>query len=69
MLQNMMNTNGPLTIYYNEMLLFKTNFTKDHSKVKKSLRWSFERDEMNAVVSRLRSLESVLDAAIASDEL
>jgi hypothetical protein len=68
MLKKMMEANGPLTICYKKMLSFKTKLTKDQSKIKKSLKWPFEKDEIMVVVSRLRSLKSVLDTAIASDQ-
>lgn len=69
MLQKMMEANGPLSICYEEMLRFLTKLTKDGSKVKKFLRWPFEKDEIIAVLGRLRNLKSVLDTAIATDQL
>lgn len=65
----MMDSNGPLAICFEEMLLFKKKLTKDQVKVKRALKWPFKKDEIEAVVGRLRSLKSVLDTAIASDQL
>jgi len=56
-LQRMMNTNGLLAICYDEMPLFMAKLTKDPSKVKRSLKWPFERDEIKPVVNRLRGLK------------
>lgn len=69
MLQKMMEADAPLSSCYNQMLLFKTKLTRDQSRVKRSLKWPFERDEIKAVIKRLRNLKSMLDTAIASDHL
>ena len=68
-LQKMLKPDAPLSLCYNEMLFFQTKLTKGRSKVKKSLKWPFEKGEIKAVISRLRNLKSLLDTAIASDHL
>ncbi len=69
MLQKMMEGGAPLTICYDEMMAFKTRLTKNQSRVKKSLKWPFQKDEVQTVVYRLRNLKSILDTAISSDQL
>ena len=68
-LQKMLEAGGPLSLCYNEMLVFKRKLTKDHSGLKRSLKWPFRKDEIKAVTSRLRNLKSLLDTAIARDHL
>jgi len=69
MLQKMMEQGGPLTICYDEMLAFKMKLAEDQSKLKKSLKWPFRKDEIQAVLHRLRNLKAILDTAISSDQL
>lgn len=69
MLQEMMRVDGPLTSCHEEMLAFKTKLSQNPSTVRRSLKWPIERDETRAIISRLRHLKSVLDTAIASDQL
>lgn len=69
MLVKMMESGGSLDICYLEMLAFRTKLTKEPSRIKKSLKWPFEKDEIIAVIRRLRNLRDVLITAIASDQL
>ena len=68
-LQKMLEAGGPLSLCYNEMLLFKRKLTKDQSGLRRSLKWPFQKDEIKIVISRLRNLKSLLDTAIARDHL
>lgn len=68
-LQAMVKVDGSLAVCYDQMLAFKDKLTKDPSKTKRSLKWPFRKEEIAAVVQRLRNLRSVLDTAIASDHL
>ena len=69
MLQKMLEAGGPLSLCYHEMVVFKRKLTKDQSRFKKSLKWPFQKDEIKVVISRLRNLKSLLDTAIARDQL
>ena len=69
MIQKTMEADAPLSLCYNEMLVFKTKLTKDQSRTQRSLKWPFEKYEIKAVIRRLRNLKSLLDTAIASDHL
>ena len=69
MLQKMVHADGPLITCYEEMLVFKGRLTLTQSKMKMSLKWPFKKDEIMAIVRRLRILRSIMDSAIASDQL
>ena len=69
MIRKMIDVNAPLNICYNEMLSFKVKLDKNQSRVKKSLKWPFQKDEVQSVISRLRKLKSILDTAISNDQL
>jgi len=69
LLKKMLQTDGPLAICYEEMSAFKRRLSKDQSRIKKALKWPFEKDEIRDAVTRLRNLKSVLDTAILSDQL
>ena len=69
MLQKMLEADGPLSLCYNEMLVFKRKLTKHQSSRRRSLKWPFQKDEIKVVISRLRDLKSLLDTAIAGDHL
>lgn len=69
LLQKMLEGDGPLAICYEEMLTFQKKLRKTQSRIKKSLKWPFEKDEIKDAVTRLRNLKSVLDTAIISDQL
>ena len=56
MLQKMLEADGPLSLCYNEMLEFQRKLTKDQSSFERSLRWPFKKDEIKAVINRLRNL-------------
>ncbi len=60
---------GSLAICYKEMLAFQRKLTKDQSRLKKSLKWPFEKAEINDSIAHLRNLKSALDTAILSDQL
>ena len=68
-LQSMIEPNGSLATCYAEMLGLKIKLTSDHSKLKKSLKWPFQKDEILGVVQRLRTLRSILNSAIIGDQL
>lgn len=51
------------------MLVFKAKLTKDQSRIKRSLKWPFEKPEVKAVIKRLRLLKSLLDTAIVGDHV
>ena len=68
-LQKMLEAGGPLSLCYNEILVFKRKLTKDQSSLKRSLEWPFQKDEIKIVINRLRNLKSLLDTAIARDHL
>ena len=69
MLEKMLAKGGPLTLCFEEMLAFKVKLTKDQSKLKRSIRWPFQKEEIQVVVQRLRNLKSILDTAISTDQL
>lgn len=69
MLHKMIKADGPLDICYAEMVAFEEKLAKDPSRIRKSLKWPFRKDEVVAVVLRLRNLRSLLHTAIASDQL
>lgn len=69
MVQKMMEADGSLSLCYYEMTVFRSKLTKDQSRVKKSLKWLFERDEIKNVIGRLRNLVSLFDTAVASDHV
>ena len=69
MLHTMVKADGPLTICYDTMSKLKDKLISDPSKLKKSLKWPFRKEEIVAEVQRLRNLRSVLDTAIASDNM
>lgn len=68
-LQKMLEADGPLSLCYNEMLELKRKLTKYQSSLKRSLKWPFKKDEIKAVVNRLRNLKSLLDTAIHRENL
>lgn len=68
-LQKMFEADGPLSLCYNEMLEFKRKLTKHHSSLKRSLKWPFQKDEIKAVVDRLRNLKSLLHTTIHRENL
>lgn len=68
-LESMTKADGPLTICYKEMLAFQRKLTKDQSRLKKSLKWPFEKAEITDSIAHLRNLKSALDTAILSDQL
>lgn len=68
-LENMTKVDGPLAICYKEMLAFQRKLTRDQSRLKKSLKWPFEKAEMTDSIAHLRNLKSALDTAILSDQL
>lgn len=49
------------------MIEFKKKLSKDKTKVRKVLKWPFQKDEIYAVIGRLRNIQSLLTMAIASD--
>lgn len=69
MLKTMLENRAPLSICYEEMLAFKVKLTQDQPRIVRSLKWPFQKDEIQSVVNRLRSLRSLLDTAISSDQL
>lgn len=69
LLKRMLQEDGPLFICYQEMLTFKRKLSADQSRLRKSLKWPFEKDEVGSAVARLRNLQSALETAIVSDNL
>ena len=64
----MLKDDAPLSICYKEMIAFKTKLVTDKSrKLKKALKWPFRKEEVVALVRRLRHLQSILNTAIATD--
>ena len=49
------------------MIEFEKKLSKEKSKVRKVLKWPFQKDEIYAVIKRLRNIQSVLNMAIATD--
>ena len=68
-IQEQMKPNGPLATCQREMAAFKTRFDIDTSRVKRALRWPFEKGEVVALIGRLRNMKSNLDTAIATDKV
>ncbi len=68
-LKSMIKADGPLVICYGEMLAFQSKLTKDHSRLKKALKWPFEKAEITDSITQMRNLKSALDTAILSDQL
>lgn len=68
-LQKMLEADGPLSLCSNEMLEFKRKLTKYQSSLARSLKWPFRKDEIKAVVNRLRNLKSILHTAIHRENL
>lgn len=66
-ISNMLRPDAPLSTCHSEMLQFQKKLTKNGSKIKKALKWPFQKAETYAVIGRLRNLQSVLDTAIATD--
>jgi len=69
LLRKMLEVDGPLAICYGEMVAFQKKLGRNQSRIKRSLKWPFEKDEIGGVVARLRNLKSILDTAIISDQL
>ena len=67
--QKMIEAGGPLQMCYNQMLAFQAELTKNQSKIKKSLTWPFQKEDIKEVLRHLRNLKSDLDTAINSDAL
>ena len=67
--KKLMTKGAPLDVCFEEMAAFQVKLLQDQSKIKKSLKWPFQKDEVLSVVSRLRRLKSILDTAISKDQL
>lgn len=63
----MLEPGAPLEICHNQMMEFQKKLSKDKTKVRKVLKWPFQKDEVHAVIGRLRNIQSVLNTAIMSD--
>ena len=59
---------APLDVCHRQMIEFKKNLLKDKTKVRKVLKWPFRKDEIYAVIERLRNIQSILNMAITSDK-
>lgn len=62
----MLRPDAPLSICYHGVVEFEMNLSNDRTRVRKPLRW-FPKDEIQAVITGLRRLRSVLSIAIGSD--
>ena len=69
MLQKVVERDAPLNRCYKEMLAFNSKLISNQSRLKKALKWPFQKEEVQAMFSRLRNLKSLLDTAIMSDQL
>lgn len=70
LVKRMLQVDGPLAICFEEMLAFRAKLCQDKpSKIKRSLKWPFEKDDIRNAVTRLKELKSVLDTAILNDHL
>ena len=69
MLQKIMERDAPLHLCYEELLDIKSKLTNDRSRLKKALKWPFQKEEIQATFLRLRNYKSLLDTAIMSDQL
>lgn len=69
LLTKMLEVDGPLAVCYEEMSTFKKKLGRNQSRMKRSLKWPFEKDEIGQAVIRLRNLKTILDTAIISDQL
>ena len=58
---------APLDICHQQMMEFQKKLSKDKTEVRKVLKWPFQKDEIYAVIGRLRNIQSILKLAIASD--
>ena len=63
----MLEPGAPLEICHHQMIKFQKKLSQDKSKIRKVLRWPFEKDEIYAVIGRLGNIQSILNMAIASD--
>ena len=69
MLPKVVERDAPLNRCYEEMLAFNSKLISNQSRLKKALKWPFQKEEVQAMFSRLRNLKSLLDTAIMSDQL
>ena len=65
--QKMIATGGPFQTCYDQMLAIQVELTKEQSKIKRSLLWPSQKEDIQEVLRRLRNLKSDLDTAIISD--
>ena len=68
-IQEVTKADGPLATCHGEMVVLKGKLGENASKIKRSLKWPFEKRETIALTGRLRNLKSILDTAIATDKL
>ena len=68
-IQEITKANGPLATCHGEMVVLRGKLDENASKTKRSFQWPFEKRETTALTGRLRNLKSVLDTAIATDNL
>ena len=66
--QKLMQTDGPLFLCYEKLLGFETRLQRrDHSRLRKSVQWPFEKTEIQAITRRLGNLKTDLNMAINAD--
>ena len=62
----MLRPDAPLSICYHGMVEFERKLGNDKTRVRKALRWPFQKGKIQAVITHLRRLQSVLSIAIGS---